>query len=147
MVSSRCLPVRPISGALAAMTAVALLAGCGSSQSGFAPAGSTQLNAGMIVPAACRYHGGVRATPCLVRLTASNPGPITVTLRTPHGSKGTIVEHDTCGGASGKASISGSGDTWQVTAGAIEGDCIARFNYHNNAQKVGWVEVKIENQV
>ena len=70
-----------------------------------------------------------------------------MTLRTPRGSKGSIVEHDTCGGASGIASIAGSADSWQVTAGAMQGDCKARFNYFNNAQKVGWVEIKIQNQV
>lgn len=125
------------------------LAGCGGAQSQIPMQGSTQSalsRGGSIEPDACKSQGGVRAMPCRVQLTASNPS-ITVTLRTPQGSKGSIVEHDTCGGASGIASITGSGDTWQVTAGAVQGNCKARFNYFNNSQKAGWVQIKIQNQV
>lgn len=96
-------------------------------------------------PDHCKYSGGVRATPCRVQLSASKP-TVTVTLRTPKGSKGSVVEHDSCGGASGIASISGSGTSWQVAAGAMQGACKARFSYFNNAQKVGWVRIKIQNQ-
>lgn len=152
MVLSQCFSVRSLAGIVTAAGAAALLAGCGGSQSGFAPQALTQSNpAGVKAAAAiepdanCRSHGGVHATPCRVVVTASNPD-VTVTLRTPKGSKGSVVEHDTCGGASGIASISGSGDSWQVSAGAMQGTCRAHFNYFNNAKKVGWVKIKIQNQ-
>jgi len=149
MVLSQCLSVRPFAALASVAAAAALLAGCGGSQTGFAPQAVTQSNAAtgasIMEPDHCKYAGGVRATPCRVQLTASHP-VVTVTLRTPKGSKGSIVEHDSCGGASGMATISGSDTSWQVTAGATLGTCFARFNYFNNDQKVGWVRVKIQNQ-
>ena len=58
------------------------------------------------------------------------------------------MEHDRCGGASGKAVVThDSGNTWTVTAGATAGDCRAKFNYFNNDQRVGWAELRIENDV
>jgi hypothetical protein len=128
-------------------------AGCSGSQSALNPALATQAGQALGArspvgaPDTCKYQGGVRATPCRVQLSASNPGPIAVTLRTPHGSKGSVVEHDNCGGASGIATITGSGDSWSVTAGSTAGACKARFNYFNNAQRVGWVRINIQNSI
>jgi hypothetical protein len=152
MVSPRHRSVRSALGAFAAIAAAAIVTGCGASQSQLNPQGSNQFSSAVatrstVEPQACRYQGGVRATPCRVQLSASNPGPVTVTLRTPHGSKGSIVEHDSCGGASGVATITGSGDTWQVTAGSTAGACKARFNYFNNSQKDGWVRITIQSSV
>ena len=151
MVSSKCLSARTFTAIASVFTAAAILAGCGGSQAGFAPQAVTQSNpaaatgATVMEPDNCKYAGGVRATPCRVQLNASHP-VVTVTLRAPKGSKGTVVEHDTCGGASGMASISGSDASWQVTAGGTLGKCFVRFNYFNNDQKIGWARVKIENQ-
>jgi len=136
----------------ATVVAALALTACGGTQSALSPALSTQSSqtVGARLPIGddtCRTQGGVRATPCRVQLTASNPGPIAVTLRTPHGSKGSVVEHDNCGGASGIATITGSGSSWSVNAGATIGSCKARFNYFNNAQKVGWARITIQNQV
>ncbi|HYL27232.1 MAG TPA: hypothetical protein VEW74_05310 [Candidatus Nitrosotalea sp.] len=135
-----------------AAAAAAALAACAGSQPGVNPTFSTQTSQAQNVRTpigddTCRSQGGVRATPCRVQLTTSNPGPIAVTLRTPHGAKGSLVEHDNCGGAAGIAVITGSGNSWSVTAGAKSGSCKARFNYFNNGQKVGWARIKIQNQV
>ena len=95
-------------GALVSLAfAAAMLAGCSSGSQNQLPLGSSAtVQSPMTMGAdSCLSKGGVRVTPCKVVLTASQPGPDTVTLRTPHGSKGSVVEHDTCGGASGKATI------------------------------------------
>jgi hypothetical protein len=137
-------------GALVSLvSAAAILAGCGSGSQNQLPLGSSAAAQSRIVsPDACLSKGGVRVTPCKIVLTASQPGPDTVTLKTPKGSKGSIVEHDTCGGASGKATITQqSTDTWEVTAGAEAGDCHAKFNYFNNDKRVGWAELEIENMI
>ncbi|MGB6712684.1 MAG: hypothetical protein WBE30_03595 [Candidatus Cybelea sp.] len=138
-------------GALVSLAfAAAMLAGCSSGSQNQLPLGSSAtVQSPMTMGAdSCLSKGGVRVTPCKVVLTASQPGPDTVTLRTPHGSKGSVDEHDTCGGASGKATITQvSTDTWQVTAGAEAGDCHAKFNYFNNGQRVGWAYLKIENMI
>lgn len=89
----------------------------------------------------------MRVTPCRVEFTVSNEGPTSLSVRTPHGSKGEVVEHDSCGGASGIASFSGSGSSWSVTAGAKAGNCKARFNYSNNGKKVGFAVLKVDNDI
>jgi len=143
---------RPVVGA-AIVVSAAFAAGCSGSPSVPAPQGAAQfqsrlaMRSSVVEPDACKTKGGVRADPCLVKLDASNPGPVTVTLKTPHGSKGSVVEHDNCGGASGIASISGSGQSWSVTAGSQAGACHAHFNYFNNNQRVGWVRITIKNSV
>jgi hypothetical protein len=153
MATSQRISVRPLLGALAAVASTAILAGCGGSAAQVNPQSLTGVNAAPsshssgVQPDACRSNGGVRATPCRVELTASNPGPVSVTLRTPHGAKGSVVEHDNCG-TSGVATVAqGSGNTWIVTAGSTAGSCKARFNYFNNAQKVGWARIEIQNTI
>jgi hypothetical protein len=130
--------------------AAAILAGCSGSQNQLPLGSSAAVQSPMIGMDAgsCPSKGGVKVTPCKVVLTASQPGPDTVTLQTPHGSKSSVVEHDTCGGASGIATVTEqSTDTWIVTAGATAGDCKAKFNYFNNGKRVGWAELKIENMI
>lgn len=90
--------------------------------------------------------GAVRVTPCKVRLSPSNPGPITLTLKTPHGSKGSIKQHGGCG-AKGIATISGSGHSWTVTAGSNPGTCRATFVYFNNGHRVQFARAFITNSV
>lgn len=134
----------------------AVLAGCSGSPGALSPigTGSTQNAAlrqtpatpqAIVEPDACRNHGAVRVTPCHVVFTASQKGPISIDLRTPNGKKGSVVEHDNCGGASGIAVISGSGNSWSVSAGNATGHCHVRFNYFNNNQVVGWAVLKVRN--
>lgn len=140
-------------GAAAAFTAAALLAGCGGAQSQITPQGATQFNGVAHSPGAAAEKGGcpphkgaVRVTPCTVDLSSSNPGPITLSVRTPHGSKGSLKEHDVCG-TKGIATISGSGDTWTVTAGPNAGTCLANFAYFNNGHKVQYGRSRITNTI
>jgi hypothetical protein len=140
-------------GAVATFAASALLAGCGGAQSQLSPQGVSQVNSTARMPGAaedkngCPPHkGAVRVTPCTVDLSSSNPGPVTLTLKTPHGSKGTIREHDVCG-TNGIATISGSGDTWSVTAGPNAGTCLANFAYFNNGHKVQYGRSRITNTI
>jgi hypothetical protein len=129
--------------------AAAILAACGGTQNQFQPVGSSPtLQSPMIGADACAGKGGVRVTPCKVIFTASQPGPDTVSVRTPKGNKSTLVEHDNCGGASGKAVLTEeTTDTWSVSAGALTGNCKAKFNYFNNNKRVGWAELIIENEI
>jgi hypothetical protein len=151
MAKTRWLSMRHVLGAITATGAAAALAACSGSQTSLSSTPATQTGAGVashqpIQPDACRNNGGVRVTPCKIVFTASTPGPVTVDVQTPSGTKDTIVEHDNCGGASGIATITqGSGDQWIVTAGATSGRCKARFNYFNNNQLVGWAVLRINN--
>jgi hypothetical protein len=94
----------------------------------------------------CITKGGVSATPCSIDLNPSNPGPVSVSVATPHGSKGVIKEHDLCGDL-GIATVSGSGDSWTVTAGSSAGKCRATIAYFNNGQKVGYARIVIKNEL
>jgi len=151
MTTSRSVRPRSFFGASALLGAIAILAGCAGNQSPMsptAPQSAQSMQSSTMGFDACRQQGGVRVTPCKVVFTASNPGPDTVTLRTPHGAKGSVVEHDNCGGVSGVATVTqGTGDTWTVTAGSTAGTCHARFNYFNNGQKVGFAVLTIVNQI
>jgi hypothetical protein len=144
--------MRPLLGTLSIIAAAGMLAACGGSQSSLNPQGPAQLNSAVtthssaIEPDACLNSGGVRVAPCRIRFSAANPGPDTVYVRTPKGSKGMLRESDHCGGASGIATITqGSGDAWIVTAGPTTGHCKARFSYFNNNQKTGWATLRINN--
>ncbi len=148
---SRSVLQRSLLGAIALAVSMAVMAGCTGSQNQLSPAApqtsaqSTQDS--LITPDSCRHVGGVRVTPCKVEFTASNPGPDTVTLKTPNGSKGSVVEHDSCA-ASGIATVTQASDnTWTVTAGATAGTCRARFNYFNNGQKVGFAVLTVVNDL
>lgn len=146
------LSTRLVSGAVAAVAATAMLAGCSGSQPQLTPQGFSQTSKAAvthssIVPnASCPSKGGVSVTPCRVLLNASNPGPVALTVKTPNGSKSKLKEHDLCG-ALGIATISGSGDSWTVTAGSNTGTCRATFAYFNNGNKVGWARAIIDNQL
>ncbi len=140
--------VRHLAATLAVATAAALLVNCsGGSQNQVTPQAP---QSAPMVKNHCSAHGGVRVTPCTVDLTASNPGPVTVVVRTPESKKGTLGEQDNCGGASGIATVTqGSGDTWIVTAGATTGSCAAEFTFtggkHN--KKIGWATLNITNSI
>jgi hypothetical protein len=151
---SRCLSARPLLGALTAVAASAMLAACGGSQAQLNPQGPAQVNAETVAhplavePDVCLTNGGVRVAPCRIHFTVAHPGPDSVSVRTPQGKKGSLLESDQCGGASGIATIvQGSGNTWTVTAGPTTGHCKARFNYFNNNQKVGWATLRINNSL
>ncbi len=152
-----------LSVGFAAAVAVSLLAGCGGSQAlGPAPAGGTSSlvsHSPIVNPDAkggggkghggCTVKGGVRVDPCTVDFTASSYGPDTVVVRTPENKKGVLSEGDTCGGASGIATVTqGSGDDWTVTAGATQGTCAATFTYANKRGKtIGYAVLNITNSI
>ncbi|MFY9664991.1 MAG: hypothetical protein WAL67_14500 [Candidatus Cybelea sp.] len=152
MLLRRCV-LRFICGATVLTGALALLAGCGGSQPQMTPLGFTQTNSVAAGHSSMDpdsrpcppQKGAVRVTPCRVHLTASKPGPVTLSLKTPHGSKGTVREHDVCE-AQGIATITGSGDTWTVTAGPNHGKCLANFAYSNNGHKVQYGRAFIRNR-
>jgi len=88
----------------------------------------------------------VTVTPHRIFFTVSNPGPVTVTVNAKQ--QGTITEVDTCGGASGVASVVevGTTDQWTVTAGAATGSCKALFILKNTSgQKLGQAVLHITN--
>jgi tetratricopeptide (TPR) repeat protein len=77
-VANSSLPIRYLLGSIAAVTAIALIAGCSGSSSPMTPLGSaTQQRPA--VKGHCTPHGGVRVDPCAVTFNASNPGPDTGT--------------------------------------------------------------------
>jgi|SRR5579862_3389207 len=89
----------------------------------------------------------ISVTPHVIYFTASNPGPVTVTVHTQQ--QGTVSEIDDCGGASGVATVTqdtGSGNTWTVTAGAQQGSCKALYLLKNSSgQKIGHAVLHITN--
>ena len=148
------LSARHIFTAFAVAASAAILSGCsGSPSSQVTPMGATQPASLLNTPLVkddCPAHGGVRVDPCKVKFTISDPGPDTVKVRAPEGKKGSLVEEDDCGGASGIATVAqGSGDSWTITAGATTGTCKAIFRYHNGAHDkvVGHARLRITNKV
>ena len=138
---------RYLLGAVTAVAAAALIAGCSGSSS--VPPTSGVSNSPM-VKGHCAAHGGVRVTPCSVTFTPSNTGPFTVITREPEDKKGTFTESDNCGGASGIATVTaGTGDSWTVTAGATTGSCTATFDYNagKHGKLLGWGNLSITNSI
>jgi hypothetical protein len=143
--------VRSLFGALTIAIAAALVAGCSGSQAPLTPAGGQS----MIPPQVkdhCPAHGGVRATPCAVDFTYSNPGPVTVTIRLPKDKKGTLSESDNCGGASGIATVTvnpSDPTQYTVAAGAVTGYCTATFDYNGGKHNklLGYANVNITNSI
>lgn len=133
-------------GAASSIAVAAVLAACGGSQTALTPAGASAMAQVKTAAQTCITKGGVTATPCSIELNPSNPGPVSVSVSTPQGSKGVIKEHDLCGEL-GIATISGSGDSWTVTAGANAGKCRATIAYFNNKQKVGYARIVINNSI
>ena len=133
-------------GAASSIALAAVLAACGGPQTALTPPGTPGTAQVKTAAQTCITKGGVTATPCSIQLDASNPGPVSVSVATPHGSKGVIKEHDLCGDL-GIATISGSGDSWTVTAGSSAGKCRATFAYFNNGQKVGYARIVITNSI
>lgn len=141
---------RYFAGAFATVAAAALLASCSGSQAPLTPTGGQSLMPQ--VKNRCVASGGVRVTPCRVDLTASKPGPDTVTVRLPQDKKGTLSEQDNCGGASGIATVTQSTSDsaeWIVTAGGQTGSCTATFDYNagNHGKLLGYAKLKITNSI
>ncbi len=145
-------------GALAAVSAAALLVGCTGSPLG--SQGPSQVTPAVVshVPATipdvknhCVAHGGVRVTPCTVDFTASSMGPDTVVVRTPQTKKGTLQEGDDCtSGSTVIATVAqGSGDSWIVTAGTATGTCTAEFDFLSakHDKKIGYALLSITNSI
>lgn len=122
----------------------AILAGCGGAG---AP---TTVSNGAVTPAAarvaspdnCRHTGDMSATPCYVRLTAAQPEQ-TISVTSP--SSSTVTAKSASCTNRGKATIAGSGSSWQVSAGPSDGRCIIRFVATSGGQQVGTVDVRIFN--
>lgn len=89
----------------------------------------------------------ISVKPNRIFFTVSNPGPVTVTVSTQQ--QGTVSEVDTCGGASGVASVmqdTGSTGQWTVTAGAQQGSCKALYILDNTSgKKIGQAVLHITN--
>jgi len=147
--------IRTLVGAMSAIAAVAIIAGCSGSQvnpSAGQPGTAMQAHSPVGLPAVknhCDAHGGVRVTPCTVTFDASSAGPDTVVVRTPKAKKGTLAEQDTCGGSSGIATVTqGSGNDWIVTAGPTAGTCTAEFDFTNHhGKQVGYATLSITNNL
>jgi hypothetical protein len=141
-------PIRYVLGSFAAAVAVALIAGCGGSSSPMTPLGSA-MQQSPAVKGHCTPHGGVHVNPCTVTFNASNPGPDTVTVRTPVDKKGKLQESDNCGGASGIATLApATGKQWTVTAGSTAGSCTATFSYLSKRGKtLGYADLSITNSL
>ena len=147
---------RPIVAAVALLGAAAILGGCSGSQSGATPQTSMQVPPQYRAPilpdaasdaAKCTHQGNVKVKPCSVDFTTGNPGPATVTVKSP--KSGTVSESDNCGGATGDATVNqADGDSWVVTAGASTGSCTATFESKNKNGKVtGSADLAITNAV
>lgn len=88
----------------------------------------------------------IKVTPHRIFFTVSNPGPVTVTVKTQQ--QGVVTETDTCGGTSGVASVVeiGTTDQWTVTAGALTGSCKALFILKDTSgMKLGQAVLHITN--
>ena len=89
----------------------------------------------------------ISVKPHRIFFTVSNPGPVAVTVTTQQ--QGTVSEVDTCGGASGVATVTqdtGSTGQWTVTAGAQQGSCKALYILDNTSgQKIGQAVLHITN--
>jgi hypothetical protein len=83
--------------------------------------------------------------PKVIFFTPSSSGPVTVTVST--NQQGYVSEFDTCGGASGVATVTqGTGNYWTVTAGSQQGSCKALFVLKNTSgQKLGHAVLHITN--
>jgi hypothetical protein len=133
---------------LSAITgAVAMLAGCGGAgapttvPNGAATSAVTRLAS----PDNCRHTGDVSATPCYVKLTVDQPME-TISVTGPSGS--TISAKSASCTDRGKATVEGSGSSWEVSAGASAGRCIVRFvATSEEGQQLGTVDVRIFNTV
>lgn len=147
--------IRTLVGAMSAIAAAAIIAGCSGSQvnpTAGQPGTAMQAHSPVGLPAVknhCDAHGGVRVTPCTVTFDASNYGPDTVVVRTPKAKKGTLSEQDDCGGSSGIATVAqGSGHDWTVSAGLTAGTCTAEFDFMNHhGKQVGYATLSITNNL
>lgn len=137
------------------LAAAAFLAGC-SGMHQVTPATNSAATAQIaqpgaqppLSPDACRFVGIIRLTPCKIDFTSSNPGPKKVTVTIQHHINGTVVQHNDCGGVSGIAKITRVTNTlFRVKAGAMTGDCEARFVFFHNGNKDGWALLRINNSI
>lgn len=121
---------------IALCLALPLLAGCAggtaSSPGGSLPAGSAAL--GGLLPQdnrGCQNDGGISVSPCFVKFTASNPGPVQVVVRQNSGGGGSrdrIRERDDCASGNIATIVRDSRGHYTVTAGSVTGSCNAQFD-------------------
>ncbi len=93
--------------------------------------------------ASCKSSGGVKASPCPISLTISDPSQtVTVSMK----SGDTLTEKDNCT-KKGTATVAGSGGTYLITAGLTSGACTAKFIEKNGKMTVGKASLPIKNTV
>ena len=73
------------------------------------------------------------------------PTPATILVTGPAGS---IISAKSASCTDrGKATIEGTGGTWEVSAGASTGRCIVRFVATSGGQQIGTVDVRVFNTI
>lgn len=134
-----------------ALSLAALLAGCAGSHQ-FGPTTSSDFTTQAPLshasspgaPDLCRHVGVISATPCQVKFTSAGSQDVTIAVK--GHMRGTVTQHNNCGGSSGVASISRvSNLDWKVTAGSTNGTCRVRFNFYHDGNNEGFAIVRIDN--
>jgi hypothetical protein len=97
-----------------------------------------------ITPDKCGHQKGASVRPCKVTLTSSDP-EAAVTTKGP--GSGTFIVRDTRCSSRNIATVTGSGDSYTVTAGAIKGGCIAKFIFKQRKTPIGTAQLSITNDV
>ncbi len=128
---------------VATLAIAGMLAGC----SGALPTASSQQAQTAGAPIAqrmkCPPDNGVSVRPCAVRLTASETSA-TVKTRGPKG--GTFSVRDNHCTTKNIVTVTGSGNSWTITAGASTGHCTVNFIDRDfNGKKLGIATVDAAN--
>lgn len=132
-----------------ALSAVCMLAGCSGSPGSQLPSGTSPVQVqGNAVPILemskkCSASHGVSVHPCSVKLSLKSP---TATVTTKGPKSGSFTVSDTKCTDNGVATVSGSGNTYLVTAGANKGTCTAKFmDKKANGERIGTAKLSITN--
>jgi hypothetical protein len=124
------------------LAAAGALAGCAAAS---LPSATSQVQpAGVPIADKCTSDNGISVKPCAVQLTAKKTST-TVTTKGPKG--GTFSVKDPACTTRGVATVSGSGDTYTISAGTKHGQCIATFvDYDSGGKRLGAAKLIIVNQ-
>jgi hypothetical protein len=141
---------KPKSLAFASLGLVGILAGCSGA------ATNPQTASGVSAPQAlsaetpidlakCKVDHGVSVKPCSVKLTVTNPTE-QVTTKGPSG--GTFTDKDKKCSSKDIATITGTGNTFTVTAGLKSGKCNGKFiDKDAKGKRIGTAILSITNTV
>jgi hypothetical protein len=132
---------------IAILLVAGTLTACGSSVS--IPSATTPLQASDDLTAAkkgsCPPDKGVSVKPCAVELTAKK-STVTVTTKGPSG--GTFTVKDTGCATRLVATVSGSGDSYSISAGTKQGECVVTFvDYSSGNKRLGAAKVIVINSI